>query len=140
MSTHLVRRNQRGEIRRAVRLACKVVDERRFQLVADRIIDLSPQGMQVRSDSLLEIGEELIVSFRATDFGIWFDTEATVARVIHGRRPGDFGRCFGITFRGLPAVSRLILRGHLRHMPPPLPRRAPRIDYAATIRQIAGLT
>jgi hypothetical protein len=132
----LVRKNERREMRRALRFGCKVVDQRKFTLVADRAVDLSPEGMLVPSESGLEVGEELIVSFRATELGLWFDTEARVTRVVHGRRPGDIGRCFGLRFLTLPAVSRLILRGHLRKVPPPLPKRAQRIDYAATIRRI----
>ena len=138
--TPLVRKNQRHEMRHAVKLGCRVVDQQKFKMVADRMVDLSPQGMLVRSDAGLEIGEDVIVSFQTTDFGIWFDTEAQVTRVVHNRRYGDPGRCFGLRFLTLPAVSRLILRGNLRRVPPPLPRRAQRIDYAATIRHIAGLT
>jgi hypothetical protein len=133
----VVRRNDRREIRHALRLGCRVVEPRQFSLVADRMVDLSPEGALVRSDAGLEIGEEVVISFRATDFGIWFDSVAEVTRVIHNRRPTDGGRCFGLRFLTLPAVQRLILRGHLRRVPPPLPKRAQRIDYAATIRQIA---
>jgi hypothetical protein len=133
----LVRRNQRSEIRRAIRIGCRVMESRRFSLVADRTVDLSPEGMLVRSVAGLEVGDEVVVSFRATDFGIWFDSIASVTRILHGRRPGDAGRCFGLRFLTLPAVHRLILRGHLRHVPPPLPKRPQRIDYAATIRRIA---
>lgn len=138
MSPLLVRRNQRREIRRAVRLMCRVVDEDAFKLIGDHALDVSPEGMLVRSDARIEVGADVIVSFRATDFGIWFDTDASVARVIHGRRPGDSGRCLGLNFKSLSSVHRLILRGHLRHVPPPLPKRAQRIDYAATIKRLAG--
>jgi len=31
------------------------------------------------------------VSFKATQLGLWFDSEARVARVIKGRRDGDRG-------------------------------------------------
>jgi hypothetical protein len=79
-----------------------------------------------------------------TEFPIWFDTRATVARIVEGRRPGDDGRALGLRFDSLPAVSRLILRGHLRKIPPTLPkrelpldlRRPGSTDYA---RQIAAI-
>ena len=82
-------------------------------------------------------GDDLIVSFRATELGIWFDAEAKVARVVRGRRPKDRGRCVGISFTEFDPVARLVLRGHLRRTAPPVPQRDARIDYAATVRRIA---
>jgi hypothetical protein len=134
-------KNERREIRRRVTLACRVVRESDFRLVASNALDLSPEGMLVmslRADAAP--GDTVVVSFRATELGIWFDAEGTVARVVHGRRPRDRGRCLGIRFTRFDPVSRLILRGHLRRSPPPLPERKlrpARVDYAATIRRIA---
>jgi hypothetical protein len=131
-----VHRNERREVRRAVGLTCQVVRERDFKLIADQAIDLSPDGMLVSSDHDLAVGESLIVSFKATQLGLWFDTEASVARVIRGRRPGDGGTGIGLSFSTLDRVKRLILRGHLRRVPPPLPRRSQRIDWTATVRSL----
>jgi hypothetical protein len=113
-----------------------VVRERDFRLVADQAIDLSPDGMLVSSEHDMAVGESLIVSFKATPLGLWFDTEASVARIIKGRRPGDRGPAIGLTFSTLDRVKRLILRGHLRRVPPPLPRRTQRIDWTATVRSL----
>lgn len=115
-------------------LTCQIVRERDFELVAEAALDVSPDGMQVATDVALEEGENVFVSFRATELGIWFDTEASVARVIRGRRPGDRGAGIALRFTTMPSVKRLILRGHLRRVPPPIPRRAQRIDWAATVR------
>ncbi len=131
-----VHRNDRREVRRAVGLTCQVVRERDFRLIADQAVDLSPDGMLVSSDHELEVGEGLIVSFKATQLGLWFDTDACVARVIKGRRPGDRGPGIGLSFSSLDRVKRLILRGHLRRVPPPLPRRIQRIDWTATVRSL----
>jgi hypothetical protein len=131
-----VRKNDRREIRRALRLHCRVVMPWAKSVVADTSFDLSPEGMLVRAIEPLYVGDKVEVAFRATDLGIWFDTEAHIARIIHGRRPGDHGRCYGLAFDSLSAVQRLILRGHYRRVPPPLPRRAQRIDYAATVGRI----
>jgi hypothetical protein len=134
--------NRRGEMRRTVRLGCRV-RRRDGRLVGDRAMDLSPQGMLVFSDEYLPAGAELVVSFQTTDLPLWFDTRATLRRVIEGRRPGDPGRAFGLHFDSLPAVSRLILRGHLRKSPPIVPQRPlppelvrPSIDYASTLRRM----
>jgi hypothetical protein len=131
-----VRRNDRREVRRAVALACQVVRERDFKLVADRALDVSPDGMLVRCDADLALGEGLIVSFQATQLGLWFDSEATVARVVRGRREGDRGAAVGLSFATLDRVKRLILRGALRRVPPPVPRRTQRIDWSATVRSV----
>jgi PilZ domain len=132
-----VRRNDRKEIRRSFELTCQVVRERDFRLVASRALDVSPDGMLVPTEADLQPGESVIVTFRATSLGIWFDTEARVARVIRGKRAGDKGPAVGLSFSSLDKVKRLILRGHLRRVPPPLPRRAQRIDWAATIRSVS---
>lgn len=131
-----VRKNERREVRRAISMTCQIVRERDFRLVSEKALDVSPDGMLVATDIELEPGENVFVSFRATELGLWFDTEARVARVIRGRRPGDRGRGVALRFSTLPRVKRLILRGHLRKVPPPIPRRAQRIDWAATIRSI----
>ncbi len=138
-------------MRRAVRLDCQVVRERDFRLVARRALDVSPDGMLVAVDDEIEPGERLIVSFRAPFVafarnaaaprlehpGFWFDTEAEVARVVHGRRAGDEGKAAGLVFSTLPNVHRFILRNHLRRVPPPIPRRSQRIDWTASIRSQA---
>lgn len=133
-----VRKNERREVRRAIAMSCQIVRERDFHLVAEKALDVSPDGMLVATDVDLEPGENVFVSFRATELGIWFDTEARVARVVRGRRPGDKGRGVALRFSTLPRVKRFILRGHLRRVPPPLPRRTQRIDWSATIRGLAS--
>jgi hypothetical protein len=138
MLSFLVHKNERREVRRRMTLACRVVRERDFQLLGTNAIDLSPDGMLVMAIRDTEPGDALIVSFRATELGLWFDAEAKVARVVRGRRPKDRGRCIGISFTRFDSVSRLVLRGHLRGNAPPVPQRDARIDYAATVRRIAA--
>lgn len=134
----LLRKNERRSMRKIVRLPCQVVREHDFRLVGEESVDLSPDGMLVFSRLPVEPGQSLLVSFQATPYGLWFDTEAEVTRIVLGRRTRDLGAQVGLRFTGLDSVKKLILRGHLRKMPPPLPSRAPRVDYAATIRSIAA--
>jgi hypothetical protein len=94
--------------------------------------------MLVRQAYAVTLGDKMLVSFQATQLGLWFDMQAEVTRIIRGRRPEDEGRAFGLKFLDVAPVSRLILRGHLRRVPPPVPQRPTRLDYAATIRQIAA--
>ena len=135
--------NRRAEIRRVTRLGCVVRRIDTWRLVGDRTLDVSPEGMLVLSDERLDAGTELVVSFQATELPIWFDTLATVSRIVEGRRPGDAGRALGVHFESLPAVSRLILRGHLRRHPmaqakrdPPIELVSPDPDYAQLVRDI----
>jgi c-di-GMP-binding flagellar brake protein YcgR len=133
-----VRKNDRKTTRHHVRIDCQVIRERDFSLVGHRTLDLSADGMLVRTSDDVKVGETMLVSFQATPLGIWFDTHAEVTRLVRGRRPEDEGRAFGLKFIDLAPISRLILRGHLRRTPPPLPKRPRRIDYAATIHKIAA--
>ena len=128
--------NQRGSVRRAIRFACEVVRERDFRLIARTALDVSSGGLLVTTYERVLTGEELIVSFRAPGSILWVDAEATVARVIHGRRPEDRGRALGIEFGDIPQDARAYLADGLRGAPPPIPARAPRIDYAATIASL----
>ena len=132
-----VYRTRRQEMRRALDFACHVVRERDFKMIGGKALDVSPDGMLVSVTRPVPIGESVIVSFRATDLGLWFDTDATVTRILRGRRPGDpRGLALGISFGSLETVSRLILRGYLKRFPPPLPRRALVIDYAKTVSKL----
>jgi hypothetical protein len=123
--------NRRREMRRLVRLACRVRRMDDWRLLGDRTLDLSPEGMLVLSDERVDEGLELVVSFQATELPIWFDACAKITRVVEGRRPGDPGRALGVRFETLPAVSRLILRGFLRRHPLTHAQREPPLDIAA---------
>ena len=135
MSPFLVRQNERRAVRRAHSISCQVVREADFRLVGETAIDVSPHGMLIKLRSDVEVGDKLIVSFRATDMGIWFDSDATVRRVVHGRRPTDSGPAFGISLDTLSNVHRFIMKGYLRNIPPPIPKRTQRIDFIATIKR-----
>jgi hypothetical protein len=124
-------------MRRSVRVDCQVVREHDFKLVGRRAIDLSPDGMLVLSDARILTGEDVIVTFRAPMTRLWLDCTATVARVVHGRRPGDWGACLGLSFDSMDEVTRALLRAELRGLPPPVPARELRIDYAETVRKAA---
>ena len=134
----LVPVSQRRTIRRAVRVDCQVVRERDFKLLGDWALDLSPDGMLVVTRNVVLTGEELIVSFSVPRTRIVIDAAATVARVVHGRRPTDrHRRALGIAFDSIEPEHRRLLRSVLRDVPPPVPSRKPRVDYAASIHLAA---
>ena len=133
----LVRASGRQTIRRAVEVSCCVVRQSDGKIVGRKGFDLSPYGMRVElKDIDVDPGDLLHVCFQATHLQKWFYTDARAARVLHGRRPREKGRSLGLSFETLDAVSRLILRGALRKIPPTLPARERRIDYAATVMNI----
>ncbi|HVY47682.1 MAG TPA: PilZ domain-containing protein [Minicystis sp.] len=115
---------QRQAFRRAVRLSCQVVRERDFRLVGELALDLSTEGMLALARLPVLTGEPVLVTFYSARQARWFDVEARVARVLHGRRAGDPGRCLGIAFDGADAAFREGVFEHLRRMPPAPRRRA----------------
>jgi hypothetical protein len=133
----LVHAQQRRSVRRSLHVECRVVSERDSRVVARRSVDLSPQGMLVVTDFPILTGEPLWVIFRLPQSDAWMGADATVARVVHGRRPGDAGHCIGVEFDSLDEGAARYLRHALRGVPPPLPMREPRVDYAATIHLAA---
>lgn len=94
--------------RQGSKLICQVVRERDFQLVADRVVDLSASGARVAPADPVLTGERVILSFQNSRGG-WVDADATVARVIHGRRSGEHTRSLGLAFEELDPSSRSAL-------------------------------
>ena len=107
--------------RRIVRAKCQVVRERDFRLVADQVVDLSPTGALVMPADPVLTGEHVILSFKLPHIPYWLDTEAVVARVVHGRRPGEHTRGLALTFQGLSGISRYMIEQSLRYLPPAPP-------------------
>lgn len=136
MDQLLVPMNQRRTARRSVVVECQVVRERDFKLVGESTLDLSPEGMLVLTRDRVLTGEDLLITFKTPILGTWFDAEARVARVIHGRRPGDYGRALGIRFRRLDRIAKSLLEASLRNFPAAVPSRDPRIDYAESVTRI----
>jgi PilZ domain len=112
---------QRRSTRRSVRLECQVVRERDFQLVADRIVNLSESGLMVSPADPALTGERLIVSFRIPHSGYWVDAEAIVARVVHGRRPGEHTRALALELENVEEIPQMLLARALQRCPPSPP-------------------
>lgn len=126
----------RRSVRRAVRASCQAVAIDGFRLVGQRVLDLSTRGMLVACDTNVEIGEDVLVSFRAPHGGPYIDAEASIARVVAGWRPWDPGYCVGLRFTRLESAARNELLVRLAGLPPPVPSRPLRRDYAETVRRI----
>lgn len=129
--------SRRSASRREVVLPCQAVRERDFVLIADRTLDISVDGLLLPLRRRVLTGESLIVSFAI--LGMWIDAEATVARVIHGRRPGDDGLAIGVVFDHIAPSARAALAAFLHGRRTPLPRRGPlaRLRRGEAVPQLA---
>ena len=133
MSGTLVHVQQRRVLRRSVRVDCQVVRERDFRLVGSRGVDLSPDGMLVMAPGARADRGAARRGVPAAAQRLLVRRRGPRRPRLHGRRPGDKGRCFGLEFEPLEPDVEFFLRRALRGVPPPLPMREPRIDYAASV-------
>jgi hypothetical protein len=108
--------------RRIVSASCQVVRERDFRLIADQVVDLSPGGALVMPADPCLTGEKVIVSFRVPYLLNYIDAEATVARVVHGRRPGEYSRGLALHFDHIERLEKFLLERALAYLPPAPPR------------------
>lgn len=113
----------RRPLRHSVRLGCQVVRARDFKLVADEMVEISEGGLLVLPKVRLLTGESLYVSFMAPFTRSYVDVEATVARVIHGRRLGDVGPSVGLSIDHMDEAARALVRSQLTFLPTVAPRR-----------------
>lgn len=108
---------QRRPHRHTVHMLCQVVRERDFRLVADRVENLSTWGMLVSPAEAVLTGERVFVSFQLPGSQHWIDTQATVTRIVHGRRPTEDQRMLGLEFDALSSYDRYRLRRALLGRP-----------------------
>jgi Tfp pilus assembly protein PilZ len=128
----------RKTTRRAVDTECQVIEEAEFVLLGAEAVDISEDGMFVRSDAHPALGTEVFVSFQAPGTKDWIDVSATVARVVRGRRRSDGVEGLGLRFGLMTQGQRAVLSESLVGRPPPIPARHLRRDYAATIRSLGN--
>ncbi len=149
-SSEFIYASNRLEVRRNLRLRCQVVTQEAFRLVGDVALDLSLTGILVRcsgdissGDASLgdtSLGDHVYVSLPILGGSAWLDTEGEVRRMVHGRRGPDRGLCAGIAFTSLQLAEYSLLRAGLSQLPPPVPTRPLRRDYARSMRTWADDT
>jgi len=125
--------------RRLVRTRCQVVRERDFRLIADQVVDLSEGGALVMPADPVLTGERVILSFQLPHLLNYIDCEGVVARVLHGRRPGEHTRGLAITFDHVSGLDRFLLERTLKYLPPAPPRyRSGRRHPEGILRDLVG--
>ena len=131
---------RRKGVRRSVRSACRAMSWSRFEVVGERLRDLSPYGALLECEGEVVVGDQLLVSFRMPWLGDDVLVTAEVARVVAGRRTGDRGRCAGLRFVDLDPADRRELRARLEPLEPTPAARVHPVDYALTASAIAHRT
>jgi len=129
--------DERRSVRRDVEVECQVVRAQGGEVLAERAVDLSIDGMLVLSSAACLLGESMLATFRLPGTPSWVTLPARVARVIAGRRHNDPGRAIALEFEVLDVEVQRSLRAALEMLPEPPPGRARRVDYAATAGLIA---
>lgn len=128
----------REVIRRYVGVRCEAVADDGFRLIGRTIRDLSTTGAFLETDADLVLGEIVYLAFQAPRTRRWVDACCVVARRVSGRRDTDRGkRGVGLRFVTMDAIDRAILEASLRKMPPPVPERSVRLDYASAVLSVA---
>ena len=126
----------RRSLRRSISTDCQAVRLRRFALVGQQLLDVSPRGALLACDEEVLLGDSLVVTFRIPNGGPYIDAHAEVSRIIGGWRRGDRGYCAGIRFVEMDRDCRKDLLVHLAGVPPPVPARRRIPDYAGTVRRV----
>ncbi len=110
----------RGAERHQALYACHLVRERDDEVIGRVAMDLSSGGMQVLTGSKVLTGEPVRVTFQVPETQRWLTLQGTVARVLHGRRPNEWGRRLGVAFHELTVsdVERLREADRMLEMPP----------------------
>lgn len=128
-------RRRRG-VRRDLRASCRAMSWHRFDVVGERLLDLSSEGALLACDAEVRRGDEVLLSFRMPWLGPDVLVTAEVVRVIEGRRASDPGYCAGLRFVDLDPEERAELRARLAPFEAARPARPHAIDYARVVRAI----
>jgi hypothetical protein len=111
--------------RHTLQVPAEIVRLHDFRLLSDSIDNLSMEGALAGPSLPATPGEKMLVSFRVPRSSQWIDVDATVVRVVGGRRVGDHGRQLGLKFEPLSIHQRQWLQHVLQHAPPAPPSARP---------------
>ncbi len=132
--------HRRRAQRATVELECQCVDAE-CELIGDRIVNLSADGLLVRTEGgSASVGDTVVVSFRPPRSAVWIDAEARVVRLVTGNRPGAPGVALELTSTGpfereLLAATIERLRQAKRRAPRMLPALPARIKASSVVQR-----
>jgi len=89
-------------------IECQAVLERDFSLLGSRALDLSADRILVRSDTKVNVGDDVLVTLRLPGDGLWLDAKATVSRIVESAAGGR-DRCVALAFSPLDNLGEQLL-------------------------------
>ena len=131
---------ERRSVRRKVRTDCQVVATLGFRLLGEEVLDISPDGILVRTSTPVVLGEEVVVSLRLPKGQTWIGATGRVARVVRRRRAEDVYAAVAIEFTEVEAFERRLLDVFLEGRPQVPPARGRTRDLAPSVRRVAIAT
>jgi hypothetical protein len=113
---------RRFEVRRARRSLIELISQHWDDPVEMITTDMSPAGLFMPSDLLLEAGEPVVACFELPGHQTEFQLFGEVIWVSLPRRWSDFGAAgMAVQFVKTTPLERITIRHSLRGLPPPLP-------------------
>lgn len=133
MDYSIAYQSERRSIRHAAELKCHVVADKGFRWLGGTTLDVSSTGVRLSTDATVELGETVVLTVRLPRGRTWVDAHGRITRIERGTRDGDAGRAVAIEFTAIDRLDQALLAGATAKIPPPIPRRLIRKDYAATV-------
>ena len=101
-------------------------------------LDISASGLLIRTVHEPRPGDRVRLRLRLPQTGVWVDADGEVTRIVAGRRQSDGGPAFAVRVRRMNGMARVLLQRMIDGVPPPVPARGVRKDYANMIHRIAN--
>ena len=123
----------RFEVRKSRRTVTELISTMWDEPIPMLATDLSPAGIFIPSDLLIEPGEIVVACFNLPGHTEEFQMFGEVAWVSIPRRATDpFGSAgMGVNFVKTKPIERLTIRESVRCLPPPLPCKVPASHWTA---------
>lgn len=129
--------DERHAVRRKVRSECQVVASLGFRLLGEEVLDISTDGVLLKSEAAVALGEEVYVSLKLPKGQTWIGGLGRVARVVRRRRAEDVHPAIGIEFTKLEPFEKSLLDAFLEGRPEVPASRGRTRDLAPSIRRVA---
>ena len=112
----------RFEVRKAKDTSIELVCQHWDEPIELQATDISPGGLFIPSDILLETGEPIVACFNLKGHKQEFQLFGDVVWVALPRRDSDYGAAgMAVSFIKTTPLERMSIRQSLRYVPPPLP-------------------
>ncbi len=131
-------RSKRSGARHGIALPCEVVSLSDMRSLGDYTIDVSNNGLLLACDKHVRLGTQVLVNMLVPFTDLRLFGKGVVSRVTHGRRENDTAPAIGIELESVDADLHHALEAKLAKIPPRVPMRHLRRNYAGLIEQISS--